>query len=58
MRCGAERRGHEAVLVAFDLIERDGDDLRDLPLIERKRRLARADRQDEERGARSSTASI
>jgi hypothetical protein len=29
------------VLVAFDLIERDGEDLRDLPLIERKRRLAR-----------------
>ena len=34
-------RGHEAVLYAFDLIEHDGDDLRDLPLIERKRRLAR-----------------
>ena len=33
------RRGHEAVLFAFDLIEQDGDDLRDLPLIERKRRL-------------------
>jgi bifunctional non-homologous end joining protein LigD len=27
------------VLFAFDLIEHDGDDLRDLPLIERKRRL-------------------
>ena len=26
---------------AFDLIEHDGDDLRNLPLIERKRRLAR-----------------
>jgi bifunctional non-homologous end joining protein LigD len=36
-----KRRGHEAVLFAFDLIEHDGDDLRDLPLIERKRRLAR-----------------
>jgi len=24
---------------AFDLIEQDGDDLRDLPLIERKRRI-------------------
>src|SRR6476659_152241 len=35
------RRGHEAVLYAFDLIEHDGDDLRDLPLIKRKRRLAR-----------------
>ena len=41
----SQRRGHEAVLYAFDLIEHDGDDLRDLPLIERKRRLARADRQ-------------
>jgi len=29
------------VLFAFDLIEHDGDDLRDLPLIERKRLLAR-----------------
>ena len=37
----SQRRGHEAVLFAFDLIEHDGDDLRDLPLIERKRRLAK-----------------
>ena len=37
----SQRRGSEAVLYAFDLIEHDGDDLRDLPLIERKRRLAR-----------------
>ena len=29
------------VLHAFDLIEHDGDELRDLPLIERKRRLAK-----------------
>ena len=29
------------MLFAFDLIEHDGDDLRDLPLIERKHRLAR-----------------
>jgi bifunctional non-homologous end joining protein LigD len=29
------------VLFAFDLIELDGSDLRDLPLIERKRRLAK-----------------
>ena len=29
------------MLYAFDLIEHDGDDLRDLPLIERKRRLAK-----------------
>ena len=27
------------MLYVFDLIEHDGDDLRDLPLIERKRRL-------------------
>ena len=37
----SQRRGSEAVLYAFDLLEHDGDDLRDLPLIERKRRLAR-----------------
>ena len=37
----SKRRGHEAVLYAFDLLEHDGDDLRDLPLIERKRRLSR-----------------
>ena len=29
------------MLYAFDLIEHDGNDLRDLPLIERKRRLAK-----------------
>jgi len=27
----SRRRGHEAVLYAFDLLELDGDDLRDLP---------------------------
>ena len=37
----SKRRGSEAVLFAFDLIEHDGDDLRGLPLIERKRRLVR-----------------
>jgi bifunctional non-homologous end joining protein LigD len=37
----SKHRGHEAVLFAFDLIEHEGADLRDLPLIERKRRLAR-----------------
>ena len=37
----SRRRGHEAVLYAFDLIEHDGDDLRDGPLIKRKRRLAK-----------------
>ena len=36
-----QRRGHEAVLYAFDLLEHDGNDLRDLPLIERKRRLSK-----------------
>ena len=35
----SQRRGHEVVLFAFDLIEHDGSDLRDLPLIERKRQL-------------------
>ena len=35
----SQRRGNEAVLVAFDLIEHDGDNMRDLPLIGRKRRL-------------------
>jgi bifunctional non-homologous end joining protein LigD len=34
------RRGREAVLFAFDLLQHDGADLRDMPLIERKRRLA------------------
>ena len=29
------------MLFAFDLIEHDGDDLRDLPVIDRKRRLAK-----------------
>jgi ATP-dependent DNA ligase len=37
----SRRRGHEAMLFAFDLIEHDGNNLRDLPLIERKRRLTR-----------------
>lgn len=35
----SKSRGHEARLFAFDLIEHDGVDLRDLPLIERKRML-------------------
>ena len=37
----SRRRGPEAVLYAFDLLEHDGADLRDLPLLERKQRLAR-----------------
>src|SRR5882757_8459219 len=49
----SKRRGHEAVLFAFDLIEHDGDDLTDLPLIERKRRLAKLlDRPTPRRAAR------
>ena len=35
----SRRRAHEAVLFAFDLSEHDGDDLRDLPLIKRKRSI-------------------
>jgi bifunctional non-homologous end joining protein LigD len=37
------RRGtvSEAMLYAFDLLELDGDDLRDMPLEDRKKRLAR-----------------
>ena len=35
------RQGGEVVLYAFDLIEHDGDDLGEKPLIERKRRLAK-----------------
>jgi bifunctional non-homologous end joining protein LigD len=35
----SRRQRHEAVLYAFDMIEHDGDDLRKLPLIERKFRL-------------------
>jgi bifunctional non-homologous end joining protein LigD len=35
------KRSVEAVLIAFDLIELHGRDRRDLPLLDRKRRLAR-----------------
>ena len=34
------RRVREVVLYAFDLIRHDGEGLRNLPLIDRKRRLA------------------
>ena len=34
-------RGHEAMLYGFDLLALDGADLRELPLIQRKRLLAR-----------------
>ena len=36
----SQRRGSEAVLFAFDLIEHVGDDLGNLRLIDHKRRLA------------------
>ena len=35
------RRNDAAVLLAFDLVECKGKDLRDLPLIDRKRKLSR-----------------
>jgi len=35
------RRAHEVTLVAFDLLELEGDDLRNEPLFNRKQRLAR-----------------
>jgi bifunctional non-homologous end joining protein LigD len=37
----SRRRGSDAVLYAFDLIEHDGDDLCRLSLLQRKRRLAK-----------------
>ena len=36
----SRRRGPEAVLYAFDMLQHDGADLCDLPLIERKQRLS------------------
>jgi len=36
-----QRHGAQATLCAFDLLELDGEDLRRLPIEERKRRLAR-----------------
>ena len=36
-----KRRGESAVLIAFDLIELDGEDLRRAPLEHRKRKLAK-----------------
>ncbi len=35
------RRRHDAAFYAFDLLWHDGEDLRRLPLVERKRRLRR-----------------
>jgi bifunctional non-homologous end joining protein LigD len=37
----SRRRDHDAVLFAFDLIEHQGDDLRNAPLLDRKRQLAK-----------------
>ena len=37
----SKRRGRDAFLYVFDLVEHDGVDLRHLPLIERKPRLAK-----------------
>jgi ATP-dependent DNA ligase len=39
MRSGASAGAMRRCCAPFDLIEHDGDDLRELPLIERKRRL-------------------
>jgi bifunctional non-homologous end joining protein LigD len=41
MLCAAGGTAGQVIFVAFDLIEHDGDDLREQPLISRKRRLAR-----------------
>src|SRR5712671_6518145 len=37
----SRRRDHDVTLIAFDLIELQGDDLRDKPLEHRKQRLAK-----------------
>jgi ATP-dependent DNA ligase len=36
-----QRRGEDAVLLAFDLLELDGEDLRRTPIEQRKRQLAK-----------------
>jgi bifunctional non-homologous end joining protein LigD len=36
-----QRHGDEAVLVAFDLIELEGEDLRRMPIEQRKRKMAK-----------------
>ena len=54
----SKRRGIEAVLFAFDLIEHDGDDLRRLPLIECKRRLARLLGRVKRRSIRSQSGAL
>jgi hypothetical protein len=37
----SRRRDNDVTLIAFDLIELQGDNLRDVPLLDRKRRLAK-----------------
>src|SRR4051794_23583865 len=37
----SRRRDHDVVLFAFDLIEHQGDDLRNTPLLDRKRQLGK-----------------
>jgi ATP-dependent DNA ligase len=39
-----KRHGGDAVLIAFDLIELDGEDLRRSPIEHRKRKLAKLTR--------------
>jgi bifunctional non-homologous end joining protein LigD len=46
---------HSAILYAFDLIEHDGEDLRDRPFLDRKAALAQLLRGGEGRGAASDT---
>jgi bifunctional non-homologous end joining protein LigD len=36
-----KRHGSDAVLLAFDLIELDGEDLRRMPVEQRKRKMAK-----------------
>src|SRR5215470_7444273 len=40
-RIREKRHGDDAVLIAFDLIELDGEDLRHTPIEQRKRKLAK-----------------
>ena len=40
-RAAKRRQSHDVALFAFDLLERDGKDLRRLPLLERQKRLGR-----------------
>jgi bifunctional non-homologous end joining protein LigD len=46
-KCVDETAAYKAILYAFDLIEHDGEDLRDLPFLDRKAALARLQRNTE-----------